>query len=78
MQVLIRFCSLCEYRTYADRLIRELDHHLGSKVHCSIERTGELKVFKVLADGQTVFDKAVTGRFPNPREVLRTIQPMLP
>lgn len=77
MQVVIRFCALCEYRTYANRVVAELEQHLGKKIQCSIERTGDLKVFKVIAEGQTIYDKGLTGRFPNPFEVLRAVKPIL-
>lgn len=77
MQIVIHFCRLCEYRTYANRVIAELEQQFGQNVQCTIERTGDWKVFKIFADGQVIFDKAVTGRFPNPNEVPQTLKPML-
>jgi predicted Rdx family selenoprotein len=40
-------------------------------------KTGTKGVFKVLADGELVFDKADTGRMPKPGEMRRLLEDRL-
>jgi predicted Rdx family selenoprotein len=48
--------------------VAELQARFGDRIQCKLHR-GDRGVFDVVADGETIFSKDVTGRFPKRGEV---------
>lgn len=46
----------------------ELETRFGNKLHCAVHR-GDGGAFEVLIDGEQVFSKLTTGRFPAKGEI---------
>ncbi len=55
----------------------ELQERFGAQVVCTLVK-GDRGVFDVTADGQLVYSKSQTGRFPMLGEVADEIQALLP
>jgi selT/selW/selH-like putative selenoprotein len=57
--------------------VAELQNRFGSQVECTLVK-GDRGVFDVTADGQLIYSKSETGRFPQLGEVADEIQARLP
>lgn len=55
----------------------ELQARFGAEVECTLEK-GDRGVFDVVADGQLVYSKSQTGRFPALGEVADELQARMP
>lgn len=51
----------------------ELEGHFGNKLSCKLHR-GDRGAFEVLADGELVFSKLATGRFPERGEIVAALE----
>jgi selT/selW/selH-like putative selenoprotein len=54
----------------------ELEGKFGNKLHCKLH-AGDRGVFEVLVDGELVFSKLATGRFPAKGELVAQVQARL-
>lgn len=50
----------------------ELEGRFGNKLHCKLHR-GDSGAFEVLVDGELVFSKLATGRFPARGEIVKAV-----
>ncbi|HYM14374.1 MAG TPA: Rdx family protein [Dehalococcoidia bacterium] len=69
----IEFCTVCKFQGRAFWLARELFDQrpdLATEIALIPSAGG---AFLVRYDGHTVYDRAVTGRFPEPKEVREAI-----
>ena len=71
ISVEIRHCSTCGFRSRAAKLAEELKIALG--IEASLV-TGDLGSFDVFVNGELLFSKQETGRFPNPEEIVEMIE----
>ena len=55
----------------------ELQARFGAEVTCTLEK-GDRGVFDVVADGQLIYSKSETGRFPALGEVADELQARMP
>lgn len=51
----------------------ELEGKFGNKLHCALHR-GAGGAFEVLVDGELVFSKLATGRFPARGEIVAAVE----
>ncbi len=51
----------------------ELEGKFGNKLHCTLHR-GDSGAFEVLVDGELVFSKLATGRFPARGEIAKVVE----
>lgn len=54
----------------------ELEGKFGNKLHCTLHR-GDGGAFEVFVDGEQVFSKLATGRFPARGEIVGAVQARL-
>lgn len=54
----------------------ELEGTFGNKLHCTLHG-GDRGVFEVLVDGELVYSKLATGRFPKKGEVAALVKARL-
>lgn len=54
----------------------ELEGTFGNKLHCALHG-GDRGVFEVLVDGELVYSKLATGRFPKKGEVAALVKARL-
>jgi selenoprotein W-related protein len=64
--VTIEYCEICGYGSRATRLAAAIETEFGVKAEL-IQRSGG--VFEVTVDGELVYSKRATGRFPGHDEV---------
>jgi selT/selW/selH-like putative selenoprotein len=72
MQITIEYCGTCNYRPRAAALAAAIQAALGVRpllVHSSVSDT-----YKVIADGETIFSKYVTGAFPEKNEIIEQLK----
>lgn len=51
----------------------ELEGKFGNKLHCTLHR-GDGGAFEVFVDGEQVFSKLATGRFPARGEIVKAVE----
>lgn len=51
----------------------ELEGKFGNKLHCALHR-GDGGAFEVFVDGERVFSKLATGRFPARGEIVKAVE----
>ena len=66
MTVEIEYCGMWNYLPEATRVAAELKENLGIEVTL-VE--GSKGIFEIRVDAEVVFNKKVTGKFPEPEEV---------
>ena len=71
MKIEIHYCIQWNYKPDAASLADELKKSLSVDADLVPGKGG---IFDVLVDGDLVYSKAKTGRFPEPGEVTRKIQ----
>jgi selenoprotein W-related protein len=72
VQVSIEYCGTCNYRPRAAALASAIQAALGIRpllVHSAVSDT-----YKIVADGEVVFSKHVTGAFPEKNEIIRLLK----
>jgi selT/selW/selH-like putative selenoprotein len=72
MQISIEYCGTCNYRPMAAALSLAIQAAFGVKpvlVHST-----ESGAFTVIADGETVFSKSVSGVFPSKEEIIEILR----
>ena len=75
--VSIEYCVPCGYRERALGLAGEVLEAWAPVLVEVVLKTGSKGCFEVLLDGEQVFSKAELGRFPEPGEVGRSLEPRL-
>ena len=71
MQINIHYCTVWNYQPKAASLAEELHNELGLDAKLV---PGQKGVFNVVVDGQLVFSKHETGRFPEKGEIVDTLR----
>ena len=66
----IHHCPTCGFRSTANKLAEELKAVFGVEVKLV---DGEIGSFDVFVNGELIFSKSETGRFPNPGEIVQKI-----
>lgn len=70
MDISIEFCTAWNYEPQAARLAEALKGRYGIKTRLIKSAGG---VFEVVKDGELIFSKKATGRFPENQEVFTKI-----
>ncbi len=71
MNIDIHYCSMWNYEPNAASVADELQKEFGVKANLIAGSNG---IFDVLVDGEKVFSKSQTGRFPEPGEVIKKVK----
>jgi len=71
MELSIAYCVTCNYRPIAAGLARSIEEATGLKTLLIPSR--EAGAFEVVADGEVIFSKKKSGRFPGNSEVLDSL-----
>ena len=72
MGVTIEYCGTCNYRPMAARLAQAITAGTGLAVE--LVHSAAAGAFEVALEGQLVFSKNRTNRFPDPAEVVDAIR----
>ena len=70
----IHHCSSCGFRSRAEKVAQEIKDELGFEAKLIVGSTGSFDVF---LNGELIFSKGETGRFPEPGEIVRLIKEKL-
>ena len=71
MKIDIHYCTEWNYKPNAASVAEELHNAFGVKANFVPGRGG---IFDVIVDGELLFSKFKTGRFPEPGEVARKLK----
>jgi selT/selW/selH-like putative selenoprotein len=72
MGLVIEYCTICNYRPIAARLALEI--HEAYRVKTELVGSSRVGAFEVLLDGQRIFSKERSLRFPKKREVVALLR----
>jgi len=70
----IHHCTTCGFRTRAEKLAEKLQETYGVE---PVLIAGETGSYDVYMNGELIFSKAETGRFPDPDEIIQIIDKKL-
>ena len=73
-RVEIVYCQRCRFVLRAGWLAQELLLSLGDVIGELALVPGEGGIFEVRVDGETIFDKASAGRFPESKELKQQVR----
>ncbi|RJQ42500.1 MAG: SelT/SelW/SelH family protein [Nitrospiraceae bacterium] len=68
MEISIEYCGTCNYRPIAAGLAIAIGAKFGVKP--VLVHSKKMGVFEVVADGELIFSKKESGRFPDHSEIL--------
>jgi len=71
--VSLRYCPRCRWLTRAGWLAQELLITFPSEIDVLLS-PAESGVFEVRCDGELIFSRAASGRFPEPKELKQAIR----
>lgn len=73
-RVEIRYCAQCRFVLRASWLAQELLMSLGEDLGEVALLPGRGGIFEVRVDGETVFSRAASGRFPEAKELKQLVR----
>jgi selT/selW/selH-like putative selenoprotein len=72
MKVEIEYCGVCNYRPIAANLSMALHRELGIKAE--LVHSNDPGSFEVITDGELIFSKKTSGRFPESAEIIDIVK----
>ncbi len=72
MELTIEYCGTCNYRPIAAALAMAVERALG--LRAALIHSVETGAFEVKADGEVVFSKKNSGRFPLHPEIIELLR----
>lgn len=75
MEITIEYCGVCNYRPMAAGLARAIESATGLKA--GLIHSRDMGALEVKVDGNLIFSKKETNRFPDHSEVVEVIKSRL-
>ena len=72
MEISIEYCGVCNYRPIAASLAMAIEKETGVKA--LLVHSMRMGVLEVTADGDLIYSKIQTGRFPDHAEVIALLK----
>lgn len=75
MELAIEYCGVCNYRPIAANLARAIESATGIKA--ALIHSRDMGALEVKVDGELIFSKKKSDRFPDPSELIALIKEKL-